>query len=97
LDGVATVLLAIAGPVVVGVGYLKAPSASACPAANGIALDLGLSIARSVGTAHRATFTVRSQPAGGLDISVLMPSDPYSESLPGPTDGRHLALAGREA
>jgi hypothetical protein len=35
------ILLAIAGPVVVGVGYLKAPSASACTAANAIALDLG--------------------------------------------------------
>jgi hypothetical protein len=35
------ILLAIAGPVVVGVGYLKAPSASACAAANSLALDLG--------------------------------------------------------
>jgi signal transduction histidine kinase len=34
---------------------------------------LGLSIARSVVTAHRATVTVRSQPAGGLDISVVIP------------------------
>jgi signal transduction histidine kinase len=36
-------------------------------------VGLGLSIARSVGTAHRATFTARSQPAGGLDISVVIP------------------------
>jgi signal transduction histidine kinase len=36
-------------------------------------VGLGLSIARSVGTAHRATFTAHSQPAGGLDISVVIP------------------------
>ncbi len=36
-------------------------------------VGLGLSIARSVGTAHRATVTARSQPAGGLDISVEIP------------------------
>ena len=36
-------------------------------------VGLGLSIARSVVTAHRATFTARSQPAGGLDISVVIP------------------------
>jgi len=34
---------------------------------------LGLSIARSVVTAHRATVTARSQAAGGLKISVVMP------------------------
>jgi signal transduction histidine kinase len=34
---------------------------------------LGLSIARSVVTAHRATITARSQAAGGLDISVVIP------------------------
>ena len=34
---------------------------------------LGLSIARSVVTAHRATVTARSQSAGGLDISVVIP------------------------
>ena len=36
---------------------------------------LGLSIARSVVTAHRATVTAHSQPAGGLDISVVLPRD----------------------
>jgi signal transduction histidine kinase len=36
-------------------------------------VGLGLSIARSVVTAHRATVTVRSQPVGGLDISVVIP------------------------
>ena len=35
---------------------------------------LGLSIARSVATAHHATVTARSQPAGGLDISVVIPA-----------------------
>jgi signal transduction histidine kinase len=36
-------------------------------------VGLGLSIARSVITAHRATVTARSQPEGGLDISVVIP------------------------
>jgi signal transduction histidine kinase len=34
---------------------------------------LGLSITRSVVTAHCATVTARSRPAGGLDISVVIP------------------------
>jgi len=34
---------------------------------------LGLSIAHSVVAAHRATITARSQPAGGLDITVVIP------------------------
>ena len=38
-------------------------------------VGLGLSIARSVVTAHRATVTARSQPAGGLDIMVVIPRD----------------------
>jgi signal transduction histidine kinase len=36
-------------------------------------VGLGLSIARSVVTAHHATVTARSQPAGGLSISVVLP------------------------
>jgi len=36
-------------------------------------VGLGLSIARSVSAAHGATVTARSQPAGGLDISVMIP------------------------
>ena len=36
-------------------------------------VGLGLSITRSVVTAHRATVTARSQPDGGLDISVVIP------------------------
>jgi signal transduction histidine kinase len=36
-------------------------------------VGLGLSIARSVATAHGATLTVRSRPAGGLDISMVIP------------------------
>jgi signal transduction histidine kinase len=39
-------------------------------------VGLGLSIARSVVTAHRATVIARSQPAGGLDISVEIPHCP---------------------
>ena len=36
-------------------------------------VGLGLSIARSVATAHLATVTARSKPDGGLDISVVLP------------------------
>jgi signal transduction histidine kinase len=36
-------------------------------------VGLGLSIARSVATAHRATVTARSQAGGGLDIAVVIP------------------------
>ena len=43
-------------------------------------IGLGLSIARSVVTAHRATVTARSQPAGGLDISVEIPRCPAAIS-----------------
>jgi signal transduction histidine kinase len=39
-------------------------------------VGLGLSIARSVVTAHHATVTARSQPAGGLCISVVIPRRP---------------------
>jgi signal transduction histidine kinase len=42
-------------------------------------IGLGLSIARSVVTAHSATVTARSQPAGGLDISVEIPHCPAEE------------------
>jgi signal transduction histidine kinase len=45
-------------------------------------VGLGLSIARSVVTAHGATVTARSQPAGGLDISVVIPRDLAAESQP---------------
>jgi len=45
-------------------------------------VGLGLSIARSVVTAHRATVTARSQPAGGLDISVEIPHCPAAEPPP---------------
>jgi len=36
-------------------------------------VGLGLSIVRSVVTAHRAAITARSQPEGGLDISIVIP------------------------
>ena len=45
-------------------------------------VGLGLSIARSVLTAHRATVTARSQPAGGLDITVVIPHCPAAEPHP---------------
>jgi signal transduction histidine kinase len=47
-------------------------------------VGLGLSIARSVVTAHRATVIARSQPVGGLDISVVIPrpQDLAAESPP---------------
>ena len=37
----AGILLMIAGPLVVGIGYLRAPAASACATVNSIDLDLG--------------------------------------------------------
>ncbi|MGO8892749.1 MAG: sensor histidine kinase [Streptosporangiaceae bacterium] len=45
-------------------------------------VGLGLSIARSVITVHRATVTARSQPDGGLDISVVIPRHLAAESQP---------------
>ena len=45
-------------------------------------VGLGLSIARSVVTAHGATVTARSQPAGGLDISVVIPRDFAADNGP---------------
>jgi signal transduction histidine kinase len=42
-------------------------------------VGLGLSIARSAVTAHHATVTARSQPAGGLSISVVIPRRPAHE------------------
>jgi signal transduction histidine kinase len=39
----------------------------------GDGVGLGLSIARSVLTAHHATITASSQPGGGLHISVVIP------------------------
>jgi signal transduction histidine kinase len=36
-------------------------------------VGLGLFITRSVATAHDADETVRSQPEGGLDVSVVIP------------------------
>ena len=47
-------------------------------------VGLGLSITRSVVTAHRATVTARSQPAGGLDISVVIPRCLAAEPRPQP-------------
>jgi two-component system OmpR family sensor kinase len=45
-------------------------------------VGLGLSIARSVVTAHHATVTANSQPEGGLDISVKIPH--YAAAGPRP-------------
>jgi signal transduction histidine kinase len=38
-------------------------------------VGLGLSIVRSVATAHHATVTARSQPGGGLAVSVVIPRE----------------------
>jgi signal transduction histidine kinase len=43
------------------------------PGASGPGTGLGLSIVRSVTTAHHGTVTACSRPAGGLDVSVLLP------------------------
>lgn len=46
---------------------------------------LGLSIARAVATAHGATVTVTSLPAGGLDVVVDFPLDPAGDVQGSPT------------
>ena len=43
------------------------------PGASVPGTGLGLSIVRSVTTAHHGTVTASSRPAGGLDVSVLLP------------------------
>jgi signal transduction histidine kinase len=44
------------------------------PGASVPGTGLGLSIVRSVTTAHHGTVTACSRPAGGLDVSVLLPT-----------------------
>jgi signal transduction histidine kinase len=43
-------------------------------AGSGPGTGLGLSIVRSVAIAHQGTVTARSRPAGGLDVSVVLPA-----------------------
>jgi signal transduction histidine kinase len=43
---------------------------------------LGLSIVRSIVTAHHGEVSARSRPAGGLEISVLLPGQPGLPSAP---------------
>ena len=59
------------------------------PAAGGPGMGLGLSIVRSVTTAHHGTVTARSRPAGGLDVSVRLPAVPVAApgSTPAATAG----------
>ena len=52
-------------------------------------VGLGLSIARSVITAHHATVTARSQPGGGLDISVVIPQPQGSGPAGSPAVSPH--------
>jgi hypothetical protein len=57
---------------------------------------LGLSIVRSVAAAHAGRAVASSRPAGGLDVSVLLPGDPGApapdraggEMVAGATDGQ---------
>jgi signal transduction histidine kinase len=46
------------------------------PAGSVPGTGLGLSIVRSVATAHQGTVAARSRPAGGLDVTVLLPGVP---------------------
>jgi signal transduction histidine kinase len=49
---------------------------------------LGLSIVRSVAAAHQGSVIARSRPAGGLDVSVLLPgSPPVPDPAPVPEPG----------
>jgi signal transduction histidine kinase len=45
-------------------------------ASGGPGTGLGLSIVRSVATAHQGTVTAHGRPAGGLDVSVVLPGVP---------------------
>jgi hypothetical protein len=73
------ILLVIAGPVVVAIGYLKAPSASACTMANGLANDLGQPATCST-TPPAAYFAV----GGVLLIAGLIVVIPWTRILTGP-------------
>ena len=72
------VLLVIAGPAIVAVGYLHVPSASSCAMANGIALDLGKPPTCST-TPSSLYFIV----AAALVIAGLLVAMPWSRWLTG--------------
>jgi signal transduction histidine kinase len=62
---------------------------------------LGLSIVRSVAAAHQGNVIARSRPAGGLDVSVLLPGgqpaagpSPAAEPEPGTVTPAPAAPAG---
>jgi signal transduction histidine kinase len=66
------------------------------PPHHGAGAGLGLSIVRSVAAAHAGRAVASSRPAGGLDVSVLLPGDPGApapdraggEMVAGATDGQ---------
>src|SRR5215470_7350910 len=59
---------------------------------DGQGAGLGLSIVRSVAAAHAGRAVASSRPAGGLEVSVLLPGDP-SAPAPGRADGEMVAGA----
>jgi signal transduction histidine kinase len=62
------------------------------PPHHGAGAGLGLSIVRSVAAAHAGRAVASSRPAGGLDVSVLLPGDPGAPA-PDRADGEMVAGA----
>ena len=78
-DGQAYLTVTNGGPVIAEdvTPLLFEPFRRLCdPAGSVPGTGLGLSIVRSVATAHQGTVTARSRPAGGLDVTVLLPGAP---------------------
>jgi signal transduction histidine kinase len=78
-DGRAYLTVTNGGPVIAEdvTPLLFEPFRRLCdPAGSVPGTGLGLSIVRSVATAHQGTVAARSRPAGGLDVTVLLPGTP---------------------
>jgi signal transduction histidine kinase len=83
-DGQAYLTVTNGGPVIAEdvTPLLFEPFRRLCdPAGSVPGTGLGLSIVRSVATAHQGAVAARSRPAGGLDVTVLLPGVPAG--LPG--------------
>jgi signal transduction histidine kinase len=89
-DGQACLTVTNGGPVIAEdvALLLFEPFQRLCdPAGSVPGTGLGLSIVRSVATAHQGTVAARSRPAGGLDVTVLLPG------VPGRVPGRTAEVA----
>jgi hypothetical protein len=64
---------------------------------NGDGTGLGLSIVRSVATAHAGSAVAHGGPAGGLEVSVLLPADPVGGGPASTGEDEAVAAAGDTA